>query len=936
MEETKVLDIWKELAMEMRPKIRYWLPGAAMDESDLRLEVQKLYERGFGGIEAVVLASLPEDIARSEDGWGTKNWDKMMAILADETDRLGMSLDIAIGPGWPIASPAIKDADDVAALCELTWGAIEVEAGSHYSGSLPQRRTIREEGTARLVHVLAYQKMEEQILSQTSYMDLMPYVRDGQLDVTFPTGEGGKFVIFAFYQQPAVHKINSDQTYTIDHLSIEGAEACEKYWDEVFAKNDFSSMESFFCDSLEYNVALDWTPKLLEEFQNRRGYSLLPFLPFIGLPNLYPPCDIPGFQLDDPDISEAVNHDYLETLTQCYCENHLSVLERIAEKYGKTVRYQVAYNKPFEIERSALYVEIPENEALGRCFMDGQKTMAAAAHLGRKKRYSFECAAEFGHSYGQSYEDLFWWVKRSLMSGMNAQVLHGASYSGKYTGTLASGEQIAGTQWPGYEGFGKLVSNYWNRTLSLEDARGCIDTMTRLNTIFRKQAKIDCAIFRSSYSNDGAGSEHALYPDDGILSNRGYSYEFVSDFLLHLPACKVTNGLLDEEGVAYQCLIIPPQKRVSVSFLQKVKELAMAGLPVVWVGEKPQYSLFYSEIRTKETEHFFWNILDCVWSMTKIVHVKALAEVPDKLTQIGVKARIMLDGDMDIATAVRTEAEKKYYAVYGYNRVEYTPTTPNPDELAVSALYRKGTTKGTYERPGSSSRRSVALKLQGTGAVYRCNPWTGSQELEDFSMDEQGYMAGTVVLEEDELAIFVLKEKEVPVRKKKSLGELEYPVSFSMLELEAFEPERADEVSFLRSHFVKTNYILHLEQLLPWTELSVELKNFAGRGTYTGIVDIEQKQQGRSYMLCLGNVSDTFRVFVNGEESEFPDQVMNTVDVTELLKDGRNEIKVVVTSNLYNRLFHENMTAFGMPVPYCPRKYGIWESEGKKIALIER
>lgn len=367
-------------------------------------------------------------------------------------------------------------------------------------------------------------------MSQTSYMDLMPYVRDGQLDVTFPTGEGGKFVVFAFYQQPAVHKINSDQTYAIDHLSIEGAEACEKYWDEVFAKNDFSSMESFFCDSLEYNVALDWTTKLLEEFQNRRGYSLLPFLPFIGLPNLYPPCDIPGFQLDAPDISEAVNYDYLETLTQCYCENHLSVLERIAEKYGKTVRYQVAYNKPFEIERSALYVEIPENEALGRCFMDGQKTMAAAVHLGRKKRYSFECAAEFGHSYGQSYEDLFWWVKRSLMSGMNAQVLHGASYSGKYTGTLASGEQIAGTQWPGYEGFGKLVSNYWNRTLSLEDARGCMDTMTRLNTIFRKQAKIDCAIFRSSYSNDGAGSEHALYPDDGILSNRGYSYEFVSDF----------------------------------------------------------------------------------------------------------------------------------------------------------------------------------------------------------------------------------------------------------------------------------------------------------------------------------------------------------------------------------------------------------------------
>ncbi|MEY8327188.1 hypothetical protein AALB47_25350 [Lachnospiraceae bacterium 54-11] len=45
-----------------------------------------------------------------------------------------------------------------------------------------------------------------------------------------------------------------------------------------------------------------------------------------------------------------------------------------------------------------------------------------------KNRYSFECAAEFGNSYGQDYEDLFWWIKRSLMAGMNAQVLHGVSF----------------------------------------------------------------------------------------------------------------------------------------------------------------------------------------------------------------------------------------------------------------------------------------------------------------------------------------------------------------------------------------------------------------------------------------------------------------------------------------------------------------------------
>lgn len=74
MDNRQTLEAWGNLQMEMRPKIRYWLPAAAMDEKDLRTEIRQIKERGFGGVEAVVLASLPDEIAKSEDGWGTKNW----------------------------------------------------------------------------------------------------------------------------------------------------------------------------------------------------------------------------------------------------------------------------------------------------------------------------------------------------------------------------------------------------------------------------------------------------------------------------------------------------------------------------------------------------------------------------------------------------------------------------------------------------------------------------------------------------------------------------------------------------------------------------------------------------------------------------------------------------------------------------------------------
>ena len=475
----------EQIPMELRPKVRYWLPGAAIKEEDLRAEIRMLAERGFGGIEVVVLQSVPQDILLSEDCWGGKNWEHMTDIIADETKKVGMSLDFAAGPGWPIASPAIKNADEPGALCELTYGYLALTGGTRYEGPLPVRRTIHEEGTPVRIAVMAYRcdmsdpeknaKAETKVktafgeriyhlpLFFDSYVNLDEAVTGSeektnalageQIVWDVPGGPEDRWMLFAFWRQPAVQKSNGGRTYVVDHLSAEGTKAVADYWEPVLRSHAYDSMESLFCDSLEYAVALDWTPLLPEFFRERRGYDLIPYLPFIGMPNTFPAGDVPAFESMPASAGVQVNHDYMEILTQLYCEMHLEILEKMAEKYGKTVRYQVAYNKPFEEERCGLYVAVPENEALGRSQLDGQRLMAAAVHFGRKERYSFECAAEFDQCYGQGYEDLFWWVKRSLMAGMNAQVLHGASYSGVCSGTNPENSLMKNVIWPGYEGF---------------------------------------------------------------------------------------------------------------------------------------------------------------------------------------------------------------------------------------------------------------------------------------------------------------------------------------------------------------------------------------------------------------------------------------------------------------------------------------------------
>lgn len=956
-EYTEDLELWHSLPMGMRPKIRYWLPAAAMDKEDLRLEIHKLFERGFGGVEVVVLAMLPEEIARGETGWGSALWNEMMDVIAETTNALGMTMDIANGPAWPISTPEVESAEDPAALRELTWGEKDLPSGTRYTGALPAPRKLRDEGKPKLIHVMAYLETADRVLEKESYVDLMPFLDlDRQLiDWEVPTVKAGHWKLFAFYSQPSGQKTNAGQCYVIDHLGRAGAQACERYWDKVFKDRNYPSMESFFCDSLEYEVAMEWSPDFAGEFETRRGYSLLPYLPFVGMADTYPACDIPGYTLEDKKLSEMVNHDYKETLTQCYCENHLAVLENMAKKYGKTIRYQVAYNKPFEVERSALSVSIPENEALGRPAVDYQKTMAAAAHLGRKERYSFECAAEFGHSYGQDYEDLLWWVKRSLMAGMNAQVLHGASYSGGYSGKHSVDGQIPGSTWPGFEGFGKFVSNYWNRTLSIPDAKGCLDTVTRLNMVFRKQARVDCAIFRNAYGSDGLGSEFCLYPDGGRLSNKGYSYETVTEYLLQLPVCTVTDGILDKDGVGYKCLIIPEVKFLSLTAIRRLEALAVAGWPILWVGKRPDCAMFYGEWDSLQKQQEWQQAIERLWTMKGVLHACTLKQVPDVLEAAGIVPEIRLAGDMDIMTAVRWDRENhwRYYALYGYNPVEYAPEEPNSEELAVSAIYKKGTTKPSYRRPGTTGRKHILAGLKGNGNVYRCDPWSGRKEKMAFADNGSGYMAGWLDIEEDEMILLAMDLSDVGQTKGQLAAKPDLcletqagtmntssgnrvTVTFTELELESFEPIQKGEVSFFRSGFSGCKQCLKLEQLLPWRHLDHRLEHFAGRGTYYGFVNIEAFDPNRRYILSLGEVSDTFTVVVNGKAADFPDQVMKRVDITGLLHDGANELKVVVVSNLYNRLFSEHMPCWPMELVYVPRDYGIWESDTKQVGVFLR
>lgn len=140
-------------------QVRYWIPEGCVTEEGLRADVRSIARRGFGAIELVAVnffgTPMPED-AR----WGTARYYEAVRTVLDEASKLGLAVDIANGPGWPISVPQIGDADDPAALYELTYGVAEVAAGVPAPLALPERRTVRDEGTPQLVAACAYRLVE--------------------------------------------------------------------------------------------------------------------------------------------------------------------------------------------------------------------------------------------------------------------------------------------------------------------------------------------------------------------------------------------------------------------------------------------------------------------------------------------------------------------------------------------------------------------------------------------------------------------------------------------------------------------------------------------------------------------------------------------------------------------------------------------------------
>ncbi|NYJ03236.1 hypothetical protein HNR19_003934 [Nocardioides thalensis] len=927
---------------------RWWWPHGLVDPEQVAREVDQVADAGFGVLEvAVVTHSLRArgiEIDVAQHGWGGPTWVAgVKAALARAAER-GVRVDITVGPSWPAAVPTITPEDD-AACNELAFGQADVPAGGTYDAELPAPTGEAHSDRAELVTVQAHRVTARTSSTTTidpgSYVDLAGSVSGTRLTWTAPAEPAGAtWVVLATWrrgsgQEPEAGPHTAPRSYVVDHFSEAGTQAVIDLWEDRVLDSEMRARLRaaggyLFEDSLEIETeATIWTPRMLEEFEERAGYDLRPWLPVVlEVDEAYRfALGAPGAPATTDALrTNQVRDDFNQVLSDLYRDHHLRPMQEFARTLGMGLRIQ-AYGLETDSTEHAAILDIAETESLGFKNLDDYRVMAGGRDIAGKKILSCEAICYNGAAYNTTWgangtsptaqNQALFTLNSIFAAGVNQAIIHGFPYA-----------EAPDVTWPGFAAF----SPYYNgavgfgeawgpRTPQWEHVPGIAGYLARTQLVLQTGVPKYDIVFLRQKSGASTGIGPFWVTNDG--TKLGWSHSFITSALLTRDDVTVRGGRLAPDGPAYKVLVIGPDKirsrevTIDLDAARKALELGRAGLPIILVSDAGKdWTRDATPIgRTDEAA-----VAEVRRLMTEIAALPttrsvAEAQVGTALAALGV-ARDVEHADSTVMHVRRVHGDVDLYYLANARHAENRRLSRVTQDVWLTATDRSAvpwlldawsgtvTRVAAFERAGDRVRvrvdlvpgqsTVVALAPPGAGVARTVLPLAAAGK----EVVARGANAAlrTTVAGTTELTRADGSTARVRVDR---VREPVVPTAWT-LELEDWRPaDPADPKNLATEKDVAER---ELATLQPWSKVA-GLEDVSGVGRYRTTVDLgDDWTADDGAYLELGEVNDTFRVRVNGEPVAACDPLDATVDLGHLLVPGRNELEVEVASTLLNRL----------------------------------
>jgi hypothetical protein len=357
-----------------------------------------------------------------------------------------------------------------------------------------------------------------------------------------------------------------------------------------YAGNTF---EYLFIDSWECRYQ-NWTKNFAEEFEKRRHYSMVNWLPAI--------C---GITVNDNASTERFLHDFRQTIADLIEENYYKQFNILCHQYGVKSHAEIIYGgsayPPLDILKSNRYVDVPMFE-----FWAGFDKETKLVNYDPVKATAFEIPVQAGALYGKqvipaesytgyaNYSESPWDLKlfgdRAFCTGINQMVLHSyvhQPFEKKPGVTLGVFGQSFNRHNPWWDFSSQWFAYHARVQYILQQGVPVADILYFVGDRYYQEAH-----FSGLYEVPEGFQVQKCNLD--ILTNH----------------CKVKNGkLLLDNGLSYEMLLLPDDQQMEAGTLKRIAELVRAG--AVISGPKPLQVA--GNLNFAENEKALQSLSDEVW-----------------------------------------------------------------------------------------------------------------------------------------------------------------------------------------------------------------------------------------------------------------------------------------------------------------------------------
>src|SRR4051794_16262535 len=921
---------------QVRPKFRWWwgnfaLPSS-LDTAAVTEELEAIGDAGFGGVE---IGFTPSVWANDAQRAG------LQASLA-EARRRGLSVDMTLGANWPLQTPNTAKGTGLSEQ-ELMYGRKDVSGT--FDGAVPPA-IGDDQPRGKLVAVTAARVVDRgpavdqagtppakpTVLDPASLVDLTAQVRpDRTLHWDAPPGD---WILFAFWQREADEGV-------VDHLRADSARAALRYIDDNQLGPAAAQLSgvggSFFEDSLELDVSeLFWTDRFAAEFQRRRGYDPARFLPLMfvegehkyWVPETEP---TPDFELPD-GTGFRYRHDYYETETDLYVDEHLKEISAWAKRHGMRFRSQVAYGNSFDVTRSARELArdggLVDDESLNagdikpvglgsrdwHFAFDHYRSIVGGSHQGGSNVVGDELGAVFLDNLMMSLTDYRAIMDKAWAAGVTRPLVHGYQ------------SQSAGAPWPGDDHFLGIVTDSWNHrtfpqwpmwkpladywgrgTLLLQQGKPRTDVAVSRAGFVTTAATIPGEVPEPLAAQAGALPEGLRAPlkqaiaernpprpqaffDSEPLERAGFTMEYLDPVGVREGEAN-SRGVLFGDGPGYRALVVD-EDWMPAATAQALDRASQNGLRVVFARCVPRRANSARDAAAEDA-----TVRAAIARVRRRATTRLVAkqsDVPDALLDLGVRPA------SEWSHAARVYSQRRQVGdtdVYSLGNATAKPVRMTASFAARGLprrldLWTGAITDVAQWRAGGDRIRVPVALAPGETTVLAFAPRRETRAHVVATTADDVTARGTQVEVEGKPGSTVAVQFSDGSTQDVALPDVPAPLTVSDWSLHVDEsgPEGT------------TPRELPLEALGDW-RTKPGLTNASGTGTYAATVTLPDAWTGadRGVRLQLGRVEGAALASVNDKPVSPELSSRRAVDVTALLHAGRNTLKVVLTTTLKNK-----------------------------------